>query len=113
MPLTSKLQPDQDPAAEAAIEAEIEEEQAWAAAEPEAEPESEPEPAYESGANHVNGGSAHKAHDYESPIGAKSLEDSVKEMLRPMLKEWLEENMPRVLDATLREELSNLERRGN
>ncbi len=46
-------------------------------------------------------------------MGAKTLEDSVKEMLRPMLKEWLEENMPRVLDATLREELSNLERRGN
>ena len=30
-----------------------------------------------------------------------------------MLREWLEENMPRVLDATLREELNNLERRGN
>ena len=46
-------------------------------------------------------------------MGAKSLEDSVKEMLRPMLREWLEENMPRVLNATLREELSNLERRGD
>jgi cell pole-organizing protein PopZ len=108
-----QAQPDQDPAAEAAIEAEIEEEQAWAAAAPEPEPESEPEPAYGFGANHVNGGSAHKARDYESPIGAKTLEDSVKEMLRPMLKAWLEENMPRVLDATLREELNNLERRGN
>ena len=102
-------EPEPEPAAEAAIEAEIEEEQAW----PAAEPEAEPGPAYESTANHVNGGSAHKGHDYETPLGAKSLEDSVKEMLRPMLREWLEENMPRVLDATLREELNNLERRGN
>jgi cell pole-organizing protein PopZ len=102
-------EPEPEPAAEAAIEAEIEEEQAWAAAESEAEPE----PTYKSSANHVNGGSAHKGHDYETPLGAKSLEDSVKEMLRPMLREWLEENMPRVLNATLREELNNLERRGN
>jgi cell pole-organizing protein PopZ len=102
-------EPEPEPAAEAAIEAEIEEERAWAAAEPDAEPE----PTYKSSANHVNGGSAHKGHDYETPLGAKSLEDSVKEMLRPMLREWLEENMPRVLNATLREELNNLERRGN
>ncbi|HET7211503.1 MAG TPA: DUF2497 domain-containing protein [Methyloceanibacter sp.] len=35
----------------------------------------------------------------------KSLEDSVKDMLRPMLKQWLDENMARVLTAALKEEL--------
>jgi cell pole-organizing protein PopZ len=111
-----ELAPESEPdaAAEAAIEAEIEEEQAWSAAEPEApEAELEPEPTYESNANHVNGGTAHKSHGYETPMAAKSLEDSVKEMLRPMLREWLKENMPRVLNVTLREELNNLERRGD
>ena len=49
----------------------------------------------------------------ESPYAAeepayaasKTLEDSVKEMLRPMLRQWLDENMSRVLTAALREEL--------
>ena len=35
--------------------------------------------------------------------GSKSLEDSIKEMLRPMLQEWLNENMPRLI----REELDS------
>ena len=35
----------------------------------------------------------------------KTLEDSVKEMLRPVLRQWLDENMSRVLTAALREEL--------
>ncbi len=35
--------------------------------------------------------------------GGKSLEDSIKEMLRPMLREWLNENMPRMI----REELDS------
>jgi cell pole-organizing protein PopZ len=36
---------------------------------------------------------------------AKTLEDSVKDMLRPMLRQWLEENMARVLTAALKDEL--------
>lgn len=39
---------------------------------------------------------------HETP-GSKSLEDSIKEMLRPMLREWLNENMPRMI----REELDS------
>lgn len=43
----------------------------------------------------------------ESPVSespaSKSLEDSIKEMLRPMLREWLNENMPRMI----REELDS------
>jgi hypothetical protein len=42
-----------------------------------------------------------------SPLeGAKSLEESIKDMLRPMLRQWLDENMPRVLTAALKDELS-------
>ena len=101
------------------------------AAEPDPEPELEPEPEFEPElepapwrnegmswrgappANEfelnparVNGGRDHEPHDYAG-MSSKSLEDSVKEMLRPMLKQWLDENMPRVLTAALREELEN------
>ena len=50
-----------------------------------------------------NGG--HKLHGLEGAAGGKTLEDSVKEMLRPMLQKWLDENMSRVLTQALREEL--------
>lgn len=36
----------------------------------------------------------------------RTLEDSVKEMLRPMLREWLDNNMPRILEGAVKEELS-------
>jgi cell pole-organizing protein PopZ len=92
--------------------------------EPEPEPEFEPEPLpwrsedqswrgaapaneFELNPTRVNGNSEHEPHDFVSPVSSKSLEDSVKEMLRPMLKQWLDENMPRVLTAALREELEN------
>jgi cell pole-organizing protein PopZ len=43
----------------------------------------------------------------EAPLDAshKSLEDSIKDMLRPMLQRWLDENMARVLTAALKDEL--------
>src|SRR6478672_5996997 len=91
---------------------------------PEFEPEFEPEPLpwrsedqswrgaapaneFELNPTRVNGGSEHEPHDFASPVSSKSLEDSVKEMLRPLLRQWLDENMPRVLTAALREELEN------
>jgi uncharacterized protein len=37
----------------------------------------------------------------------KTLEDSVKDMLRPMLKQWLDENMPRMVTAALKDELGD------
>ena len=94
--------------------------------EPEFEPEPEPEPEplpwrsedqswrgaapaneFEPNPTRVNGGSEHEPHDFAGPVSSKSLEDSVKEMLRPLLRQWLDENMPRVLTAALREELEN------
>jgi cell pole-organizing protein PopZ len=93
-------------------------------AEPEPEPEFEPEPLpwrsedqswrgaapaneFELNPTRVNGGSENEPHDFASQVSSKSLEDSVKEMLRPLLRQWLDENMPRVLTAALREELEN------
>jgi cell pole-organizing protein PopZ len=61
----------------------------WQPEEP--EPAFEPEPEPEPVAAYANGASAH--HDE----AGKSLEDSVKDMLRPMLREWLDENMPRIV----------------
>ena len=39
----------------------------------------------------------------EGETEPKSLEDSVRDMLRPMLRQWLDENMPRII----REELDS------
>jgi cell pole-organizing protein PopZ len=71
----------------------------WAARE-----ESQPEPQYP--AQRTNGGN-HQTYAAASggEVGPKSLEDSVKDMLRPMLQRWLDENMTRVLTAALKDEL--------
>jgi cell pole-organizing protein PopZ len=56
----------------------------------------------------TNGSTPHEAHASDAPYAAasaKTLEDSVKDMLRPMLKQWLEENMTRVLTAALQDEI--------
>ena len=37
----------------------------------------------------------------------KTLEDSVRDMLRPMLRQWLDENMPRMVSAALKDELGD------
>ena len=98
---------------EAAAPSEPEESSAWGgdpapwagAPEPLVEPERP--------AARANGGS----HGTASLDAAhKTLEDSVKDMLRPMLRQWLDENMNRVLTSALREELENAPpstRRGN
>ena len=38
--------------------------------------------------------------------GGRTLEDSVREMLRPMMLQWLDENMPRILENAIREEIA-------
>jgi cell pole-organizing protein PopZ len=42
----------------------------------------------------------------------KTLEDSVRDMLRPMLRQWLDENMPRMVTAALKDELGDSFMRG-
>ena len=41
-----------------------------------------------------------------SALGSRSLEDTVAELLRPMLREWLNTNMPRIVEKALRVELA-------
>jgi cell pole-organizing protein PopZ len=80
---------------------------------PQPEPVKAPEP--ESASTQINGNGSHgmrTTHYSEFGINAnRSLEDSVKEMLRPLLREWLDEHMSRVLEAALRDELKDAEER--
>lgn len=41
-----------------------------------------------------------------SPPATRTLEDTVAELLRPMLRDWLDSNMPRIVEKALRVELS-------
>lgn len=42
----------------------------------------------------------------ESAHGARTLEATIAEMLRPVLREWLDANLPRMVQQVLREEMS-------
>jgi hypothetical protein len=44
------------------------------------------------------------------PHGGHTLEDLVKEMLRPMLKSWLDENLPGLVENLVRAEIERLAR---
>jgi cell pole-organizing protein PopZ len=37
----------------------------------------------------------------------RTLEDTVAELLRPMLRQWLETNMPRIVEKALKTELGD------
>lgn len=43
---------------------------------------------------------------------ARTLEDLVQDMLRPMLKSWLDENLPTMVEKMVREEIERVARRG-
>lgn len=51
--------------------------------------------------------SEHAAHDLAPP---RTMEDTVAELLRPMLKNWLAENMPKIVERALRKELDDRNR---
>ena len=42
----------------------------------------------------------------DSAAAPRTLEDTVREMLRPLLVQWLNENMPRIINEALRDELA-------
>jgi cell pole-organizing protein PopZ len=44
--------------------------------------------------------------------GDRSLEDMTKELLRSMLKQWLDENLPGLVERLVREEIERVARRG-
>jgi cell pole-organizing protein PopZ len=79
-------------------EAEIEE--TWAAEQASWGVPSEPRPEPVETARSNGSGEAHEG-------APKTLEDSVKDMLRPMLRQWLDENMSRVVTAVLKDEIEN------
>ncbi|MCW5714159.1 MAG: DUF2497 domain-containing protein [Bauldia sp.] len=41
---------------------------------------------------------------------ARSLEDVVKDMMRPMLREWLDDNLPPLVERLVREEIQRVSR---
>ncbi len=43
------------------------------------------------------------------PPSSRTMEDTVADLLRPMLKSWLAENMPKIVERALRREISELE----
>ena len=48
----------------------------------------------------------------ELPLGAtdRTLEDMVRELVRPMLKDWLDEHLPKLVERIVREEVGRLVR---
>ena len=44
------------------------------------------------------------------PTAGRTLEDLVRELLRPMLKEWLDANLPRIVEAKVAEEVERIAR---
>jgi uncharacterized protein len=48
----------------------------------------------------------------QATAGTRSIEDITCEVLRPMLKSWLDEHLPRVVERLVREEIERVARRG-
>jgi hypothetical protein len=47
------------------------------------------------------------------PAGGRTLEDVVRELLRPLLKEWLDQNLPHIVEARVQAEVERIARRRN
>lgn len=44
------------------------------------------------------------------PANGRTLEDVVRELLRPLLKEWLDQNLPRIVETKVEEEVHRISR---
>jgi len=44
------------------------------------------------------------------PQNGRTLEDVVRELLRPLLKEWLDQNLPRIVETKVEEEVHRISR---
>lgn len=49
---------------------------------------------------------------FSGPSGSRTIEEVVREMLKPMLKTWLEENLPSVVERLVRAEIERVSRGG-
>jgi cell pole-organizing protein PopZ len=47
------------------------------------------------------------------PSAGRSLEDVVKELMKPMLRDWLDQNLPGIVEAQVRAEVERIARRGS
>jgi cell pole-organizing protein PopZ len=94
--------------------------------EPEPEPEIEPEPmpepvmaaaAYDEPlvsdptADQTASSFGQLARSVAMPKGGRTLEDVVAELLRPLLKAWLDEHLPSIVQAKVEEEVERIARR--
>lgn len=50
-------------------------------------------------------------HKHAAGIGSVTLEDVVKEMLRPMMKAWLDENLPPLVEKLVQREIQKMSQR--
>jgi cell pole-organizing protein PopZ len=70
-------------------------------------PVSEPHPRHSGGIPpHVPA-----ANSYESHPPVRTLEDAVAEMLKPLLQQWIADNMPRIIEKALRVEAASTVKR--
>ena len=46
----------------------------------------------------------------QPPRESRTLEDMARELLQPMLREWLDENLPRIVENAVREEVERISR---
>jgi len=53
----------------------------------------------------------HLARSIAMPKGGRTLEDVVGELLRPLLKAWLDEHLPTIVQAKVEEEVERIARR--
>jgi uncharacterized protein len=53
----------------------------------------------------------HLARSISMPSAGRSLEDVVRELLNPLLKAWLDENLPTIVQAKVEEEVERIARR--
>ncbi|MEO8618041.1 MAG: DUF2497 domain-containing protein [Sphingomicrobium sp.] len=88
-------------------------------AEPEPEPEPEPAPSVDLGPPLIDEDIAddsrarlaelsNVAASAPPPPATNPLEDMLKDMLRPALKQWLDENLPRIVDEHVKREISRI-----
>ena len=116
--LTDPL-PDPEPAA---VETHGDLEVHRAEPEPEPEPVRAPEPVAaavpddeplvsEPTADETASSFGHLARSVAMPKGGRNLEDVVAELLRPLLKAWLDEHLPAIVQAKVEEEVERIARR--
>ncbi|WP_304164509.1 DUF2497 domain-containing protein [Phenylobacterium aquaticum] len=86
--------------------------------EPEPEPLPEPPPALMPGEGLVGDPAASAAaaafgalsSGILMPAEGRTLEDVVRELLRPLLKQWLDDNLPRIVESTVQAEVERIAR---